>query len=164
MIDDDVRKVMALYPRIFFACHTRHVADPKSGDELSAHQASILDHLDEVDPMGLVDLAQHMGVTPATMSIAVERLVQKGYVRRARSPIDTRRVELRLSAAGVRIKDSKSVLDEKRVRSMLSRLAAKDRSEAVRGLAALASAAEAEMKAKSGRGSWNRRRHARPAS
>src|SRR5262245_11537710 len=97
MIHDDVRKVLALYPRIFFACHTRHVPDPKTRRVLSAHQASILDHLDEVDPMSLRVLAEHMGVTAATMSIAIERLVRKGYVIRARDPKDTRRLMLRLS-------------------------------------------------------------------
>ena len=57
------REVLCLYPRIYFACHTRHVRDPQSGRLLSRHQASVLDHLDEIDPITLNGLARHMGVT-----------------------------------------------------------------------------------------------------
>ena len=67
-----VRQVMELYPRIYFACHTRHVRDDQSGAVISAHQASILDHLDEIEPTALNDLARHMGVTASTMCITVE--------------------------------------------------------------------------------------------
>ena len=64
---DAVRQVMTNYPRIFFACHTRHVRDDESGKVISAHQASVLDHLDELEPTALNDLARHMGVTASTM-------------------------------------------------------------------------------------------------
>ena len=57
---DAVRAVMENYPRIYFACHTRHVKDPKTRRQVSAHQASILDHLDETEPTALVELARHM--------------------------------------------------------------------------------------------------------
>ncbi len=67
------REVMSLYPKIFFACHTRHVRDPQSGRLLSRHQASVLDHLDEVDPITLNGLARHMGVTAGTMSLTIDR-------------------------------------------------------------------------------------------
>ena len=84
MLEEAAQQVLALYPRIFFACHTRHVRDPKTRRVLSAHQASILDHLDEREPLTLLDLAQHMGVTASTMSLHIERLVRRGYVLRER--------------------------------------------------------------------------------
>ena len=65
---------MAAYPRIYFACHLEHREDPVTRDVISAHQGSILDHLDAVEPMGLLDLAKHMGVTASTMSLTVDRL------------------------------------------------------------------------------------------
>ena len=34
---DAVRAVMENYPRIYFACHTRHVKDPKTRRQVSAH-------------------------------------------------------------------------------------------------------------------------------
>ena len=83
MRGDSVWQVMTLYPKIFFACHTRHVRDPKTRRILSSHQASVLDHLDEREAIPLMDLARHMGVTPSTMSIAIDRLVRTGI----RSPV-----------------------------------------------------------------------------
>ena len=56
MADNSAKQLLELYPRIFFACHTRHVRDPKTRRVLSAHQASILDHLDEQEPVTLLDL------------------------------------------------------------------------------------------------------------
>ena len=78
-MDDEVRQVLADYPRIYFACHSRNVRDPRTREKVSAHQASILDHLDPVEPTSLQDLASHMGVTPGTMSLAIER--QAGPLR-----------------------------------------------------------------------------------
>ena len=145
--DRDVRALLEAYPRVYFACHTRHVRDPQTGDELSAHQASILDHLDEEDPMSMTDLAGHMGVTVATMSIAVDRLDARGYARRARDPKDRRRMLVRITEAGVRVREAKSVLDPVRVEQVLGQLSDRARETVLRGLDLLARAADAHMRA-----------------
>ena len=152
MLDDDVRLLLSAYPRIFFACHVRHVRDPKTRRELSSHQASILDHLDSKEPASLNGLAKHMGVTASTMSLNVDRLERGGYVVRRRDPRDARRVSLLLTPAGSRIKRLDKVLDEGRVRSLLARLPERDRAEALRGLEALARAAQLEIESRIGRG------------
>jgi DNA-binding MarR family transcriptional regulator len=133
--------LMRLYPRIYFACHRRHVRDPRTRAVLSAHQASILDHLDVVEPTLVKDLAAHLGVTPSTMSLALDRLEAAGYVRRKRDLADARRVGVRLTAAGVRIREANSVLDPDLVHALLQRLAPPDRERAIAGLALLAEAA-----------------------
>ena len=114
---------------------------------MSAHQASILDHLDEVDPMAMTELAGHMGVTVATMSLAIDRLEQRRYVRRDRDPGDGRRVLLRITADGVRLREAKSVLDPVRVEQVLGQLSPADREAALKGLDLLARASEKHMKA-----------------
>jgi MarR family transcriptional regulator, organic hydroperoxide resistance regulator len=144
-VPEAAREVLTLYPRIYFACHTRHVRDPVSHRLLSRHQASILDHLDELDPTTVNDLARHMGVTPATMSLALDRLERKGYVARLRDNPDRRRVHVRLTAAGVRMREATSVLDPPRVEELLSWLTGDEREAAVRGLALLAAAAHREQ-------------------
>jgi MarR family transcriptional regulator, organic hydroperoxide resistance regulator len=149
MVDDSARQVLELYPRIFFACHTRHVRDPQTRRILSAHQASILDHLDEREPVTLLELARHMGVTASTMSLHVERLVRRGYVLRERDSHDARRLRVRISASGMRIREANSVLDPVRVRAMLSRLSAEERQAGVRGLEILARAANEEVQERS---------------
>lgn len=142
----EIQSVLTSYPRIYFACHTRHVRDSRTDTVLSANQASILDHLDEVEPATLNELADHMGVTPSTMSIGIERLVRQGYVTRLRDESDKRRLRLRLTPDGTRIKQEKSVLDPTRVNAVLSRLAPAERAEALRGLALLAKASSEEMR------------------
>jgi len=136
------QRLLAAYPRIFFACHARHVRDPKTRRLLSAHQASILDHLDAIEPITLMGLAKHMGVTAGTMSLAVERLVRRGYVQRARDTEDKRRVQLRLTAAGVRIRESSSVLEPQRVRALLFQLSPSQRETGLAGIELLARAAD----------------------
>ncbi|MBI3448814.1 MAG: MarR family transcriptional regulator [Acidobacteria bacterium] len=150
MIRRAVRCVLDHYPKIFFACHQRHRRDPKTRRVLSAHQSSILDQLDVVDATCLTDLARHMGVTPGTMSLAVSRLIRQGYVVRARARHDGRRLDLRLSAAGVRMKSAQSVLEPERLHAVLRRLTPAERRAAVHGLALLARAAQEEMHSRSG--------------
>jgi MarR family transcriptional regulator, organic hydroperoxide resistance regulator len=148
---DAARQVMELYPRIYFACHTRHVRDPKTQRVLSAHQASILDHLDEREPLTLLDLARHMGVTSSTMSLHIERLVRRGYVSRVRATEDARRLRLLLTSAGIRVREAKSVLDAVRVRALLARLTTEERQAGIRGLALLARAGSEQMEEQSKR-------------
>src|SRR5580700_6043987 len=137
----EVETVLRCYPRIYFACHRRHVRDEQSQKLLSAHQAGVLDHLDEVEGTSLLALARHMGVTASTMSLTVDRLERGGYVRRARSQEDGRRVDLRLTPAGNRIKRQQKVLEPELVSAVLALLNEKDRRRALRGLELLAEAA-----------------------
>ena len=103
------------------------------------------DGLREVDPTTLNGLAKHMGVTAATMSLTIDRLERKGYVVRLRDTTDRRRVHVRLTSAGVRVRNASSVLDPPRVEQMLARLSDGDREAAIRGLRLLADAAQEQM-------------------
>jgi DNA-binding MarR family transcriptional regulator len=133
--------VLRCYPQIYFACHRRHVRDEQTQSLLSAHQASVLDHLDDVDSTSLLGLARHMGVTASTMSLMVDRLERGGYVTRERSTADKRRVDVRLTTAGVRIKRQQKVLEPDLVAAMLGRLDEPRRRQALDGLQMLADAA-----------------------
>jgi DNA-binding MarR family transcriptional regulator len=132
---------MTCYPKIYFACHTRHVEDEETHQRLSAHQASILDHLDDVEPTSMLQLAGHMGVTASTMSLTVDRLVRSGYVTRDRDVLDARKVALRLTKVGARLKERKSVLDRELVAAMLGRMKPRERAAGLAGLELLAKAA-----------------------
>jgi DNA-binding MarR family transcriptional regulator len=146
--DQAVRRLLESYPKIFFACHVRHVRDPETRKELSAHQASILDHLDDKEPTSLMTLAKHMGVTASTMSLTVDRLVRSGHVVREKDPGDARRVCLRLTPDGLRIKTMEKLLDPELVRDMLARLPAEHREVGLRGLELLAAAAVQQIQSK----------------
>jgi DNA-binding MarR family transcriptional regulator len=143
--DGGVRAVLEQYPKIFFACHTRHRQDPATRRRLSAHQGSILDHLDDVQATSVNGLARHMGVTASTMSLSIDRLERGGFVRRERDMRDGRRVLLRLTPAGARVKRAQSVLEPQRVGGMLAQLPQRKKAAALRGLALLADAAQKFM-------------------
>jgi DNA-binding MarR family transcriptional regulator len=82
-----------------------------------------------------------MGVTASTMSLTVDRLQRDGYVTRERSTGDRRRVDLRLTEAGVRIKRQQKVLEPDLVAAMLARLDPARLADALRGLELLSEAA-----------------------
>src|SRR5579872_5541016 len=142
MAHSGVETVLRCYPQVYFACHRRHVRDEATKEILSAHQASVLDHLDDVEPTSLLELARHMGVTASTMSLTVDRLEKGGWVKRERSKLDARRVELRLTEAGLRIKKQQKVLEPDLVKAMLGLLDHGQRKKALRGLELLAEAAK----------------------
>lgn len=151
------RRLLRAYPRIFHACHQQHRRDPQGGTDLSSHQASILDHLDDVQGTGMTELAGHMGVTPSTMSLNADRLEAGGFLERRRDPADGRRVLLFLTPAGSRVKQAGSVLEPERVRALLRRLAAADRAAGIAGLEILAGAADALLAERSRGRAWARR-------
>lgn len=157
MITDSVNSLLKFYPMIYFACHTRHVTDKNTGVKLTANQLSILDHLDLMQGTSLFELATHMGVTPSTMSISIERLFKLGYIEKNKDEKDARKTKLTLNIEGDRMKKSKSVLDPEKIENMLKRLSEVEIKQALGGLALLAQAAEMEMKSKSLSKSWKTR-------
>lgn len=143
MTDLDTERLILWYPRVFFACHRRHMPDPKQTKAVTDQQIRLLGHLDPVHPFTLKALARHMGVTPATMSIHIERLVRMGLVRRDPGAIDRREVSLRLTEDGMRLMESQSVLEPEQVARLLANLTPEEKQEALRGLGLLARAADA---------------------
>ena len=141
MSDDDVFEVQRLYPQIFVACHTDHVRAASTTWRISSQDASILVHLDRDSGLSPRALADHLGVAPSTLSAAVARLSEFGYLTSKPSDADRRKRELRLTARGAEAIAWTSVLNAERVQAMLDKLKPDERKAAVRGLALLARAA-----------------------
>ncbi len=145
MFSSGVQLLFQAYPKIYLACHRQHFRDDESGRVLTAHMASILDHLDPQHSRTISEMARHMSVTESTMSLQISKLEELGYVRRVRDAADRRRVAVRLTSAGVRVCQQNSVLDPDLAHEMLSSLSADDRETALRGIALLSDAAERLM-------------------
>lgn len=143
MLDAQVEAILAAYPTLHAAWRRRGVQDQATGRRVSNHQAGILEQLDPAAPITVGELAQRLGVTPATISIQLARLVRLRLVVRETDPGDGRRVRIRLSEAGARMRNLRSLLDPERVRSALARLEEPEREAAIAGLRALAAAAVA---------------------
>jgi len=102
----------------------------------------LLAHLDPDAGMTMGRLARHLGIGAPSLSAAIRRMEALGYVSRSPRPRDRRIIELRLTAQGSEAMASTSLLDTRRVASMLARLPAADRRRATVGLALLARAAD----------------------
>ena len=137
----DIRRVQRAYPQIYLACHTDHTTRRRDHG-LSDRDASVLAHLDELAPVTAGALAKHLGVGPSTVTEAIDRLEAKQLVERTRVG---RKVQLRITPAGIALMQDSSVLDTARVGELLAKLPAARRAEAVRGIELLATAARAVM-------------------
>src|SRR5262245_2414113 len=143
----DVRFVQVCYPQIYFACHTRHLRRRSTPTRLSASDSTLLAHLDERVSVRPTALAQHLGLSPSTLSAAVKRLTAHGYIVQQRPDGDGRVRDLRLSKSGAAAMQASSVLESARVRAMLARLSTSERERALDGLSLLAAAARSSREA-----------------
>jgi DNA-binding MarR family transcriptional regulator len=141
MAADPVTRVLRTYPVVHNACRQRRVAGARGRGRVSAHQVSVLAQLDRRTPYTVSVLASAMGVSLPTISLLVDRLVRAGLIRKDRDPADRRRIQLRLTAAGERVVESRSLLDADRVRALLGSLTPEELTLGVEGLATLAQAA-----------------------
>jgi DNA-binding MarR family transcriptional regulator len=86
-------------------------------------------------------LARHFGVGASTLSATIKRLTRLGYIVRERDATDGRALALRLSPQGARAMQTSSVLETRRVATVLSMMSPADRTRAIDGLRLLAEAA-----------------------
>src|SRR3954464_14678863 len=141
MTDKIVREIQRLYPQIYLACHVDHVRASSTKWRLSSRDSSILAHVDETRGISPRTLASHLNVASSTLSAAIRRLTELGYISSDPSQSDLRQRELRLTARGAEAMEGTSVLDGDRVAAVLKLLDARSREAAVNGLRLLASAA-----------------------
>jgi MarR family transcriptional regulator, organic hydroperoxide resistance regulator len=156
MLAHDVYRLMTFYPKIFLACRKGHFTEKKSGVTLTARQISILDHLGSCSSITLTRLAVHLGVTPSTMSLAIDRLVMLGFVSRQKGKEDRRKTNLTLTPAGDAMRRSATLLDRNLVEELLSGMKEDVRAQALAGLEVLAEAVDWKRHLRSIERPWNR--------
>lgn len=141
MRDQLVSDIQRLYPQIYLACHVDHVRARSTEWRLSARDSALLAHLDRRSGTSPKALAAHLGVASSTLSAAIARLVDLGYISSHATLADKRQRELRLTRLGAEAMAATSVLDESRVTSLVAGLTRGDRKIAAQGLGLLARAA-----------------------
>jgi DNA-binding MarR family transcriptional regulator len=144
-IDQTLRVVQLAYPQVYLACHTRHQRKRSTEHRLSPRDSAILVHLDERRPIAPVRLAAHLGVARSTLSEALKRLLQLGYVRQEPRPASRGRrggLGIRLTAKGTAAIRATSVLETPRLRAVLRHLTPAELQLVARGMSALARACE----------------------
>lgn len=144
-MEDQVRQLQQLYPRIYIACHTEHVKAASSSVQLSARDSAILAHFEESKSLRPSKLARHLGVARSTLSQALKKLVALGYISSQKNEIDRRQLRLQLTKQGHQAMQAASVLDKDRVAQLLRQLTPAQRKTGLEGLAVLARAAGKAM-------------------
>jgi DNA-binding MarR family transcriptional regulator len=124
------------YRRLWGALHRGD--DP----ELSQHERQLLHHVPAGGGIALTTLAAHLALPKSTASVVVKDLERRGFVRRARDARDERRLAIVLSAEGARRVAADTVLEPDALAGALAALGAEERAALLRGLEALAEAAE----------------------
>jgi DNA-binding MarR family transcriptional regulator len=127
----------SLYRRVWGA-----LAKPDDPD-LSQHERQFLHHVPADGAVSLTDLARHLALPKSSASVVVKSLARRGFLARARDEADERRLRIELTASGRARVEADSVLEPARLAAALERLPARRRQELLRGMAALADAAEA---------------------
>lgn len=89
---------------------------------LSVPQFRTLTYLNRHAGASLSEVADHLGVTRATASTMVDRLVQNGLVDRVAAPDERRRSVLTLTSAGMDLLQSARERTRRRMAEALSRL------------------------------------------
>lgn len=141
MRDQLVSEIQRLYPQIYLACHVDHVRARSTEWRLSARDSALLSHLDRKTGTSPKALAAHLGVASSTLSAAIARLADLGYISSHAARADKRQRELRLTGLGAEAMAATSVLDHDRVTSLVARLNRDERKAAAQGLGLLARAA-----------------------
>lgn len=144
-MDDQVRELQRLYPRIYLACHVDHVKAATSAVQLSARDSAILAHFEESGALRAARLARHLGIAPSTLSPALKKLAALGYISARKNNADRRQLALRLTEKGAAAMQAASVLDQERVAELLCQLTPAERKKGLAGLAILARAAGIAM-------------------
>jgi DNA-binding MarR family transcriptional regulator len=105
--------------------------------------------LDRRAGASLVELADHLGLAPATVSRMIDGMVASRFVLRRSSPEDRRRITLALTATGRETLERSRLLAQARFAGLAASLQAGQRLELIRALQALKAlfAEPAEVKA-----------------
>jgi DNA-binding MarR family transcriptional regulator len=89
-------EISQLVPRLIKGTKSRYLLSK----EISTTQLIILTNLEIEPEITLKKLSSNIGVTPATASVMVDKLVKAGQIKRSEDPRDRRRIKIVLTAAG----------------------------------------------------------------
>jgi DNA-binding MarR family transcriptional regulator len=122
----DITSTMDSLRRIVHALRSSHRA--ATDLDLTGAQLFVLTALSDAGkPISVRALAERTRTDQSTASVVVGRLVDRGLVKRVRSTVDTRQVELSLTARGRALqKKTPETVAQSRLTSALSRLKANE--------------------------------------
>ena len=109
------------------------------GSEVSIGELHLMEAIGECKDKGVLicELAQRMELTPPTVTVAINKLAQKGYVVKTKSTVDKRSVIVTLTRAGKRVNAAHRYFHEQMVRNIKKLLSPSEREGMMRGMQSL---------------------------
>jgi DNA-binding MarR family transcriptional regulator len=98
-VDDGIRTMLLLMPRLVGRAKRLKVPDEIASLRLAPRHLSLFAYLLFDGPLAVNELATRLEVTPATVSLMVGELTQKGVLERREDPADRRRTIVSISEA-----------------------------------------------------------------
>ncbi len=83
------------------------------------------------------DIAENLGITSPSVTIAINKLVKKGYVEKLRSPVDGRMVFVVLTEQGKKMEAAHRFFHERMVRNLAGDLNEEERESLYHGMVKL---------------------------
>lgn len=111
----------------------------EKGVGLTGAQLFVLHHLNANDRLSLNELAERTLTHQSSVSVVVQRLVDRGLVSRVRSESDARRIELSLTRAGRALLAKSPQAAQDQIIEAVQQLTSNDRKTLARTLGALVS-------------------------
>jgi DNA-binding MarR family transcriptional regulator len=96
----EIRNIVGFHIRLAHGAVYRHFTETFQDIELTQKQVSVLWLVDDHPDIAQTDLAQRMRMDRATTMAIVNRLQDRAYLVRGKSPTDGRKQTLNLTAAG----------------------------------------------------------------
>jgi DNA-binding MarR family transcriptional regulator len=96
----EIRNIVGFHIRLAHGAVYRHFTETFTDLDLTQKQVSVLWLIDDHPDIAQTDLAQHMRMDRATTMSIVNRLQERGYLVRGKSPSDGRKQTLNLTDVG----------------------------------------------------------------
>lgn len=131
----EASRFIELYARLYHLLYRRR--DPREARP-SGEALAMLQHLRDSGPLTVSEAARHFDRSQSSISERIERLLEQGLVERLADERDQRRHLIWLTPkAEALLEVELQVLDAERLARVLERLSTEDRTDLLRGFAAL---------------------------
>jgi DNA-binding MarR family transcriptional regulator len=129
-----IERIEELLPELVALLRPKVPRDPITDERITVEQIHVLDQLEPVTPITVSGLAAKLGVSVPAASMAIRRLVARGYVEKKVDPDDRRRRLLTITPSGLFARRAGLIPDVAMIRRALERVIPRQRSLSVLGL------------------------------
>jgi DNA-binding MarR family transcriptional regulator len=129
-----VENIEELLPELVALLRPKYPRDPITDKRITVEQIYVLEQLDPSKPITVSGLAAKLGVSVPAASMAISRLVARGYVEKTVDPEDRRRRLLRITRLGEVARRAHIIPDMVMIKRALQRVFPRERNLSVRGL------------------------------